>query len=64
MRFGSLIVKERDYNKKTKNAYWICQCDCGNIVSKAAQGLNNGETVCCDRYKCPNRKKLGTDLTN
>ena len=64
MRFGSLIIKERDYSKKTKNAYWICQCDCGNIVSKAAQGLNNGGTVCCDRYKCPNRKKLGTDLTN
>ena len=36
MRFGSLTVKERDYSKKTKNAYWICQCDCGNIVSKAA----------------------------
>ena len=62
-RFGSLVVKERDLTKPSKNAYWICECDCGNIVSKAAQGLYKGETVCCDRYKCPYRKRLGKDLT-
>lgn len=63
MRFGSLVVKERDYSKSSKNAYWICECDCGKIVSKAAQGLNNGQSTCCDRYKCPYRKQLGKDLT-
>ena len=63
MRFGALVVKERDYSKTSKNAYWICECDCGKIVSKASQGLSNGQTICCDRYKCPYRKLLGKDLT-
>ena len=63
MRFGALTVKERDYSKSSKNAYWFCECDCGKIVSKAAQGLSNGQTICCDRYKCPYKKQLGKDLT-
>ena len=32
-RFGSLVVLERDLSNK-KNAKWLCQCDCGEIVSK------------------------------
>lgn len=63
MRFGALVVKERDYSKNSKNAYWICECDCGKIVSKAAQGLSNGETVCCDRRTCVYRKFRGKDIT-
>ena len=30
-RFGKLVVIERDFTKT--GTYWICQCDCGNIVS-------------------------------
>ena len=63
-RFGALLVLERDLAKNNgKTTYWKCQCDCGNIVSKASAGLKKGETVCCDRYKCPNKKFLGKDLT-
>lgn len=61
-KFGSLLVLERDYSKGTKTAYWKCQCDCGNITTKSSQGLIRGESVCCDRYKCPNRKPLGKNL--
>lgn len=33
-RFGKLQVIRFDPDKKINNkAYWICQCDCGNIVS-------------------------------
>lgn len=63
MRFGALVVKERDYSKNSKNAYWICECDCGTIVSKAAQGLNNGETICCNSRTCQYRKFRGNDIT-
>lgn len=63
-RFGSLIVLERDFSKGNgKTTYWKCKCDCGNIVSKASAGLIKGETICCDRYKCPNKKFIGKDLT-
>lgn len=31
-RFGKLTVLKRDYSKKG-GTYWICQCDCGNIIS-------------------------------
>ena len=29
-RFGKLTVLKRDTDKKSKSAYWICQCDCGS----------------------------------
>lgn len=60
-RFGSLIVIERDYSDK-KNAKWFCQCDCGKIVSKSGQGLRKGESTCCDRRTCPNKKELFENL--
>lgn len=30
--FGKLVVLKRDTNK-TNGTYWLCQCDCGNIIS-------------------------------
>jgi len=33
-RFNKLLVIKRDFEKNINNkAYWICICDCGNIVS-------------------------------
>lgn len=60
-RFGSLTVMERDYSDK-KNAKWFCRCDCGKIVSKSGQGLRKGESTCCDRRTCPNKKELFENL--
>lgn len=31
-KFGKLLVLKRDL-ERTNNTYWICQCDCGNIIS-------------------------------
>ncbi len=59
-RYGKLIVLKRDNDftipKKRKNAYWICQCDCGNIVSVIGSKLRNGETKSCGclRYETKN----------
>ena len=32
-RFGRLVVKEIDLNKASRKTFWICECDCGNVVS-------------------------------
>jgi len=32
-KFGKLTVLKRDLNNPKKGTYWICQCDCGKIVS-------------------------------
>ena len=60
-RFGSLVVLERDLSNK-KNAKWLCQCDCGQIVSKYGYGLIKGETTCCNRNTCPNKKERFENL--
>lgn len=51
-RFGRLTVLERDinkyYTKGGKRLYkWICQCDCGNIVSVERGKLLKGRVMSC-----------------
>lgn len=49
-RFGKLVVVKRDLTKpigKNKPAYWICKCDCGNVVSIRADHLINCTTESC-----------------
>lgn len=61
-RFGHLLVLERD-KTATKNAKWICQCDCGKICIKASQSLRSGQAICCHRDKCQYARKRYIDLT-
>ena len=49
-RFGKLIVLERDLSKKIghgESAYWVCQCDCGNITSISSNSLLNDKVKSC-----------------
>lgn len=50
-RFGRLtIIKYDGVHKKpcgTTQSKYLCQCDCGNIVSVLAQNLKNGSTKSC-----------------
>lgn len=46
-RFGNLIALEQDISKKQSNAYWLCKCDCGSIVSVRSADLRNGHTLSC-----------------
>ena len=49
-KFGRLTVKERDLSKQIghgTNAYWICECECGNITSVPTCSLKNGQTQSC-----------------
>ena len=49
-RFGKLevIMRDPDMPRGTAiPAYWICQCDCGNMVTVRADHLKGGTTTSC-----------------
>jgi hypothetical protein len=56
-RFGRLVVIERIENDKSKNARWICLCDCGNETIVVTRDLRSGHTQSCG---CLNRDKITT----
>lgn len=45
MRFGMLVVTEREYSKKT--ASWRCVCDCGKEHVARGASLRAGHTTSC-----------------
>lgn len=45
-RFGKIVVKSIDRTKKSKNTYYICECDCGNITSVSRPNLRNHTRSC------------------
>ena len=51
MRFGKLVVLERDYQYErehnTNSSYWKCKCDCGNIKTIRRASLVSGTTQSC-----------------
>lgn len=50
MTFGRLLVLEKDNSKTSKRRiYWLCQCDCGNIVSVMGSSLGK-HTFSCGCY--------------
>ena len=48
-RYGFLTVLEKDEELSIKNhrAYWICQCDCGNLKTVSSKCLRGGKTQSC-----------------
>lgn len=50
-KFGYLTVLKRDNSKINREIYWICQCDCGNIISVRGSHLKTGATISCGCYK-------------
>lgn len=52
-KFGNLTVLKRDNSKPKghgKPTFWICQCECGNIVSIRGSHLKSGHTISCGCY--------------
>jgi len=41
MRFGSLKVLRREKQRKSGTSYWLCRCDCGNIVTVSKNKLTS-----------------------
>lgn len=65
--FGRLKVLERDISKphgRGHEAYWICQCECGNKKSVSTKSLNCGSTKSCGCLRSELVKAKNTlDLT-
>ncbi len=52
LRYGRLLVIERDLDKSTKkNIRWICVCDCGNQTSVYSHHLRNGTSTSCGCFQ-------------
>ena len=47
MKFGSRTVIERSTTVNTKNALWVCRCDCGAIDTIEGAKLRKGESKTC-----------------
>ena len=60
-KIGKLTVVKRDFSKQSKEAYWICQCECGNIKSIKGYNLRKGFIKDCG---CTKNQNLIKDLTN
>lgn len=46
-RFGRLIALEKGKKDTAQHQFWICQCDCGNIVEINSDNLRRGLTKSC-----------------
>lgn len=65
-RFGRLKAVFIDYYDKHRNAVWLCECDCGNLVAVMGSLLRNGTTQSCgclqrERTSKANRKHGGSE---
>lgn len=47
IKFDEEKTKEHNQNNNNKSAYWLCQCECGNIVSIDGRSLRNKHTLSC-----------------
>lgn len=59
-RFGRLTVICRD-SRKGEQAFWKCQCDCGNEVVVGSYNLRSGGTKSCGCYKKEVCSNLGKE---
>lgn len=46
-QFGRLIAIQKGKKDKAGHQYWICQCNCGNIVEVNSDNLRRGLTQSC-----------------
>lgn len=57
--FGRLTVLNRDHSKRTtKNAWWLCQCECGQTTLVPSMNLTSGNTSSCGCLGDYNRKTV------
>lgn len=59
-KFGKLTVLQKDSSSPGTNTKWICQCDCGNVLSVLSESLRTGRSTSCG---C-NLRALTHDLTD
>jgi hypothetical protein len=46
-QFGHLVVRERTPYPNKRDAYWLCECDCGGNKEASTYSLRRGAIVSC-----------------
>lgn len=60
-RFGRLVALSISYQAKNEGTVWLCQCDCGKLVSVVIGSLSTGRTKSCGCLKSDvTRERLTT----
>ena len=49
-QFGRLVVKQR-LDKRGKEWYWLCECECGNTKEVRGVSLREGKVKSCGCLK-------------
>lgn len=57
-KFGKLTVLKRDFSKSGPEAFWLCQCECGNQTIVAGPSLRKGHTQSCGCIKSKGEEKI------
>lgn len=57
MRFGRLSVLKKITSADRYGTFWMCKCDCGNMVTIRRDGLTSGNTQSCG---CLNKELSST----
>ena len=63
MKFGRLMVIERDNSKNGDKVFWKCICDCGVEKSVASANLRSGHTTSCGCKRAETEAKHFSDPT-
>jgi len=63
-RFGRLTVLEKDKEAKGNRVRFICQCDCGTIISVQANHLSSGEIKSCGCLNSSGEEKISELLSS
>ena len=60
-RYGRLVILERDQSKPLasggRRVYWICECECGSVISRTGHDLKDGSIKSCG---CLNREQAAS----
>lgn len=64
-KWGRLTVLEKSTTPRAnKKAYWVCQCECGNLTEVCGVALRNGKTQSCGCLQKERTSKVSKkDLT-
>lgn len=61
-KFGRLTVLKKDHYDGKRNTYWLCECECGNVVVVQRGALTRGATISCGCAMKEINKKLAKDI--
>lgn len=65
MKYGRLTVLKKDHKDSRNEWFWLCKCDCGNIITVSGNKLRSGNTSSCGCYQqeCRGKQRISHGMT-